>query len=156
MSTGTGTNVSKGVGYAVLDNPAGENVSKALAYAILDVPPGINVSKVVAYAVLEPVNSNPPVWPSFTFANGMVGLAFSQQWDMSPAASPLTVTLETGSLPPGIAITNPGATLFALAGTPTAAGLYSFRLKATNTYGGQSADFTMTVTASGGNYGFVA
>lgn len=52
MSTGTGANVSKGVGYAILDNPAGENVSKGLGYAILEVHPGLNVSKAVAYVIL--------------------------------------------------------------------------------------------------------
>jgi len=153
VSTGTGANVSKGLGYAVLDNPAGENVSKALAYAVLDLPPGINVSKAVAYAVLDANNTNPPVWPSFTFASGMVGTAYSQQWDLTPAASPTTYTLQSGSLPPGLSLTNVAGDIGQLSGTPTTAGTYSFTLRAANAYGFADRAFTLTVVTPSGSSG---
>ena len=152
MSTGTGANVSKGLGYAVLDNPAGENVSKALAYVVLDLPPGLNLSKAVAYAILDANNTNPPVWPSFTFASGVVGSAYSQNFDLTPAASPTTYTLQSGTLPPGLSLSNVAGDIGQLSGTPTTAGSYSFTLRATNAYGFADQPFTLTVSSpsSGG------
>lgn len=157
MSTGTGTNVSKGLGFAVLDNPAGTNVSKGLGYAVLGLPPGINVSKAVAYVILDSVNTNPPVWPSFTFSNGVVGVAYSQTWDLAPAAPPTTYTLNSGSLPPGLSLSNVVDDIGKLSGTPTTAGTYTFTLLATNAYGtAVSPTFSITITsapgAGGGNF----
>lgn len=161
MSTGTGVNVSKANTYAVLEKPAGVNVSKASTYTVLEKPAGVNVSKAVVYTVLIPNNSNPPVWPSFTFSSGTVGSPYSQQFDLSPAASPTTYTLDSGTLPPGLALTNVSEDVGQIAGNPTTAGSYTFKLKATNTFGSAvSPLFTIAVsTPSGGGvaaYGWVA
>lgn len=153
MSTGTGTNVSKGIGYAVLVPNTGENVSKGLAYAVLVPNTGTSVSKAVAYAVLENNNTNPPAWPSFTFSNGVVGTAYSQTWDLTPAAQPTTYTLQAGTLPPGLSLSNVAADIGKLAGTPTTAGTYSFTLRATNAYGFADQPFTLTVVAPSGGSG---
>ena len=154
MSTGTGLNVSKALAYAVLTTPSGLVTTKANAYAVLTTPPGLVTTKANAYAVLTINNSYPPVWPNFTFANGMVGLPFSQQWDMPGSGSPITYSLQSGTLPPGLSLSS-SATAGTLSGTPTAAGLYTFALKGTNVYGSASASFTMTVTLPSGNYGFI-
>jgi len=58
----TGVNVSKAVGYAVLDKPTGASVTKTVGYAALQaINAGVNVSKVVGYAVLQEAS---PVSPS--------------------------------------------------------------------------------------------
>jgi len=157
VSTGIGANVSKGLGYAVLEPNPGENVSKALGYAILEVNPGLNVSKAVAYVILEANNTNPPVWPSFTFANGVVGTAYSQTWDLTPAAQPTTYTLQAGTLPPGLSLSNVAGDIGQLSGTPTTVGTYSFTLRATNAYGFADQAFTLSVVtpSTGGGVAWI-
>ena len=148
MSTGTGTNVSKGVVFTLLEPQPGESASKAVAYTLLETMPGLNVSKAVTYTLLESTNSNPPVWQSFTFAPGVVGVAYSQQWDLAPAAPPTTYTLQSGSLPPGLSLSNVSNDVGKLSGTPTTAGTYTFQLLATNAYGtAVSPTFTLTVSS---------
>lgn len=152
MSTGTGVNVSKANAYAVLTTPSGLVATKANAYAVLTPKSGNNVTKANAYAVLVPVTSNPPVWQSVLFANGVVGASYTQQWDLSPAASPTTYTLNSGSLPPGLALSNAGGDVGRLSGIPTQTGTYTFTLLATNGYGtAVSQTLTVIVIASGGN-----
>lgn len=161
MSTGTGLNVSKANVYAILTKPAGVNVSKGQAYAILTKPAGVNVSKGQAYAVLTTNNSNPPVWTAFTFSNGFMGQAYSQQWDLSPAAASTTYTLASGSLPTGLSLTNVGGLsgdVGSISGTPTVAGTFSFSLTATNSYGSATQAFSITIVtpSSGGAFVFIA
>src|SRR5690348_872833 len=134
MSTGTGLNVSKANTYAVLEKPLALNVSKANTYAVLEKPLALNVSKANIYYVLVSVASNPPVWPVFDFGSGTVNVAYTQKFDLTPAAAPITYTLESGTLPPGTALTSSG-TVGQIAGTPTTKGTYTFTIKATNIYG---------------------
>lgn len=146
MSTGTGLNVSKANVYVVLEKPLALNVSKASTYVVLEKPLALNVSKANAYVVLVPVNSNPPVWPSFTFNNAVLDSTYAQSFDLSPAASPTTYTVKTGTLPPGLALSNVGADVGEISGTPTTTGTYTFTLLATNNYGAQeSQQFSITV-----------
>ena len=79
----------------------GVNISKANAYAVLANPPGVNVTKANLYAVFSVSNFNLPVWTDFTFAGGVVGAAYSQQWDLTPASNPTTYSVVAGSLPTG-------------------------------------------------------
>jgi hypothetical protein len=154
MSTGTGVNVSKANVYAVLQLPPAAYVSKASAYAVLSNPTGVNVGKANAYAVLFTTNFNPPVWTSFTFAGGVIGSAYSQQWDLTPAASPTTYSVVAGSLPTGLSLTSPSGDLGVISGTTTVAGTYSFTLRATNAYGTSDQAFSITISApsAGGGY----
>jgi len=153
MSTGTGINVSKAQAYAILNKPDGTSVSKATAFAVLNKPNGTNVSKFQAYAVILAFNSNAPSWPStMTLPDGTLGAAYSQTWDLSPAASPTTYTLASGTLPPGLTLSSPHDDVGSLAGTPTALGSFTFSLTATNSYGAATKSFTVNIntTSSGG------
>ena len=58
MSTGTGVDASKFIGYAVTAPPKGVDVSKVNAYAVTSPTKAVNVSKIVAYAVITAVASN--------------------------------------------------------------------------------------------------
>lgn len=143
MSTGTGLNVSKANLYAVLANP-----------------PGVNISKANLYAVLNSTNVTPPIWGTFTFANGFVGLAYSQAWDMPTSAQVVSYTVLSGSLPTGLSITALAGNQAKLSGTPTATGTYSFTLRASNAYGTADQPFTITISTpsvgGGGSYTFTS
>jgi|SRR6185312_3185239 len=134
----------------------GVNVSKFVAYAVTAPAVGVNVSKLVAYAVLSATNVAPPVWPSFTFASGIVGAAYSQSFDLSPAAPPTTYSVVSGALPGGLTLSNVSDDIGSLTGTPTTVGSFSFTLRATNAYGTADKAFTITIptVASGGSFVF--
>lgn len=150
--TNAGVNVSKVVGYVLPTAPNGVNVSKALAYLLPTPPMGVSLSKLTAYAVLGAINTNPPVWPSFTFNNSVLDSPYSQTWDLSPAASPTTYTLNSGSLPTGLSLTNVSADVGQISGTPTVTGTFTFTLLATNTYGSSvSPSFSISVLKPSGS-----
>jgi len=153
MSTGTGVNVYKALAYAVVGKPDGISVCKTAAYAVIGKPDGVSISKSHAYAVIAAFNSTPPSWPStMTLPDGTLGAAYSQTWDLSPAAAPTTYTLASGTLPPGLTLSSPHDDVGSLAGTPTALGSYTFSLTATNSYGSATKSFTVNIntTSSGG------
>ena len=138
----------------------GVNVSKLNAYAVLQPPAGISLTKLNAYAVLWSGNTSPPLWPSFSFADGVIGVPYSQAWDMPSSAQVVTYALYSGTLPPGLSITALTGNKAKLAGTPTTLGTYGFVLSATNTYGTANQSFSITIdpvpTTASGNYGFAA
>jgi Putative Ig domain len=123
----------------------GVNVSKVNLYTVLTPPVGVSVSKVNLYAVLS--TAAPPIWGSFTFANGVVGSAYSQSFAVASGSPPITYTVSSGSLPPGLSLS--GNTI---SGTPTTAGTYSFTLDATNAFGSAFYPTSITVVnpTSGG------
>ncbi len=133
----------------------GVDVSKSVAFAVLGVPVGVDVTKVVAYAVLASTNVEPPVWPTFLMADGVVAIAYYQAWDLTPAAAPTTYTVVVGSLPPGLTLTNIALDQGKIDGTPTTVGVYPFTLRATNTFGTADQAFTITITAATGGGSFV-
>jgi hypothetical protein len=132
----------------------GVNVSKLVGYAVLASPQAVNVTKLNAYAVLVSVAI--PEWSSFIFGNGLVGTAYTYPFTFRYEAQPVTTTLLSGSLPPGLALTSTssGGTL---AGTPTLFGTYTFTLRATNPYGTADKSFTIVITnvVPGTNSGWI-
>jgi hypothetical protein len=146
--TTIGVNASKLVAYGLTAPPVGVSVSKLNAYLLPTAPVGVSCSKLVAYAVLTATNTNPPVWPSLTFPNGYVGNPYSYSWDLSPAASPTTYTLNSGSLPPGLTLNSVSGDIGNTAGTPATVGVYTFTLLATNAYGTAiSPSYSITISA---------
>ena len=124
----------------------GVNVLKLVAYAVLEKIPGALLTRVSAYAVLgTPPTGVPPAWTSFTLANGAMGIAYSQDWDLSPATANTTYTVVLGALPTGLAVSNVSGDVGRLSGTPTVAGSYSFTIRASNYYGTADKAFSMTV-----------
>ena len=150
MAINTGVNVSKLVAYAVLAPNPGVNVSKLNSYAILAPNAGVNVSKLISYAVLDAGTA--PVWPSFSFANGYVSVPYSQSFTLSGSV-PITFTLVSGSLPPGLSLSSVNSNTGKVAGTPTTAGTYSFTLRASNAYGAVDQPFMITILTIGGGGG---
>lgn len=157
-----GVNVSKLNSYGVLAPPIGVDVSKLVSYGVLAPPTGVAVSKLVAYAVLNAINTNPPVWPSLSPPPGYVGNPYTFTWDLTTAASPTTYTLYSGSLPPGLSLSNiigGDGNQGEITGTPTTVGSYSFVVTATNAYGVvNSPTLTITVATAVGvttSYAFI-
>jgi hypothetical protein len=136
----------------------GVNVSKLIAYAVLAPQVGVDVTKLIAYAVLASGNVSPPLWPSFTFGDGVVNVAYSQSWDMPTSAETVTYSVLSGSLPPDLSLSALSGNQAKIAGTPTTVGVYSFTLRAVNTYGTADQAFSITINAaaaSGGSYAFI-
>ena len=85
--------------------------------------------------------------------NGVVGTAYSQLFTASGGVSPYTYTVTSGALPPGLALSGSGA----LAGTPSATGLYGFTVTATDaaTCGGSST-YTIVISAGATNTSLIS
>jgi hypothetical protein len=84
-----------------------------------------------------------------TLPNGGVGAAYSQSISMANGASPYTIKLADGTLPPGITLSNAsGSVGGSLTGTPTTAGTYTFSLQVTDA-DNQTATQQYTVTIGG-------
>ena len=81
-----------------------------------------------------------PVISSSVVAQGTVGASFSY----SIAASPSPTSYSASNLPPGLSL---GATSGTIAGTPTASGVYTVPIAATDTAGTGSATLTITIAA---------
>lgn len=80
---------------------------------------------------------------------GVVSQAYNHQFSTSGGTAPYTYMVESGSLPPGTAVSPSGL----MSGTPTATGDYSFVLKATDQTGGHgpysiTRPFTVKITAA--------
>ena len=87
---------------------------------------------------------NPVVAPSITttsLPNGIRGASYSQPLSATGTA-PITWTQTSGVLPLGLTLSKAGK----ISGTPTKAGTYKFAVKATNSAGNVSKEFTITIT----------
>lgn len=137
----------------------GVNTSKLVGYSVLTLNPGVSTSKLVGYSVIASSNVTPPTWGTITLGDGVVGIPYSQTWDMPAAALTVTYTVVSGSLPPGLSISAISGNAAKLAGTPTTVGVYPFTIRATNTYGTSDSPQTVTITTTPpvaqGNYGYI-
>jgi hypothetical protein len=91
-----------------------------------------------------------PVWPTFTFAGAVLNVSYTQDFDLNPATSPTTYTVQSGALPTGLSLSNVSGDIGRISGTPTVLGSYTFTLRATNTHGTADKSFTISVNAGGG------
>jgi hypothetical protein len=100
-----------------------------------------------AFSIL--INPLAPSWPAFTFAGGVVGLAYEQRFT-PVGGTGTTVTVFSGSLPPGLTLSLVSGETYRISGTPTTAGPYSFTLRASNVDGDADQASSITITAGGG------
>lgn len=77
------------------------------------------------------INPSPSILTS-SFPSGMIGTAYSQTISLAGGTSPITWSVSSGSLPPGLSL-NSGTGV--VSGTLTAIGSYSFTIKATDSTG---------------------
>ena len=83
-----------------------------------------------------------PVITTTTLPDGVTGTAYNQTLTAT-GTTPITWTLESGSLPTGLTLSEAGV----IFGTPTVANIFSFTVKATNSAGNDTKVLNITVTA---------
>jgi hypothetical protein len=80
-----------------------------------------------------------------TLPNGTVGVAYGQTITPSGGAAPYTFDVASGALPTGLTLTSAGV----LAGTPTAAGAFTFTVRATDAnFCVATLPYTVTIAAA--------
>ena len=85
----------------------------------------------------------PPVITTTTLPDGLIGAAYTANL-AATGDTPITWSLENGSLPNGLTLSSAGA----ISGTPTAEGIFNFTVKATNNAGSAIKPLAITVTTS--------
>jgi hypothetical protein len=90
--------------------------------------------------------------------DGRVGLAYAAEESTvaTGTLTPVTYSILSGSLPPGLALSTVGNN-WEISGTPTTAGTYSFTLRCSNSIGNTDVALSITIhAAAAANYGFVS
>jgi PKD repeat protein len=101
-----------------------------------------------------------PYLGAILLPSGTVGIAYAAEGTIDPPSvlAPITYTISSGSLPPGLSLSSPDASReWEISGTPTTAGSYTFTLTATNGLGSDSTSITLVIAAKpASNYGWVS
>jgi hypothetical protein len=97
----------------------------------------------------QPLTINLPSYDGSTLPPAMAGGTYAQDFFLSGGAAPYTWSVASGSLPPGLALTNPygpSDNNSQLSGTPTTAGTYTFTMRVADFDGQQATQqFSLTV-----------
>ena len=84
-----------------------------------------------------------PTITTTSLPGGTVGTAYSQTL-AADGSAPIAWSVSGGSLPEGLTLSNDGT----ISGTPTAAGTYTFDVKAQNDYGSATGELTIEIKAA--------
>jgi hypothetical protein len=129
-------------------------VTQLAREALTSGSPAVRVTQLAREVLMRLTYSGAPVWTAFTFSSAVLNVSYSQNFDLYPATSPTTYTLQSGSLPTGLVLSNVSDDIGKLSGTPTVAGSYTFTLRASNADGTADKAFTMSVSAPSGGGSF--
>jgi hypothetical protein len=105
-----------------------EAISKLNLYSVLKPPTGASVSKTILYAVLAPP---PPIIVTCPVSAASLGIFYSSFFAILSGVAPFTLTLISGSFPPGLAMSSSGT----LTGTPSQAGTFAYTIRVTDSLG---------------------
>ena len=89
------------------------------------------------------ITNAPPKITTTSLSEGTVNTAYNQP--LAADNNPTSWSVTNGTLPDGLTLNSDGT----ISGTPTAAGTYSFTVTATNDYGSDSKEFTLTIDQQG-------
>jgi hypothetical protein len=115
--------------------------------------PGASAAGTAAFS--QPFHDNTVDGPALLFPappEGEVGVAYSDQLTDPGGTGPFTWTVSSGTLPAGISLSADGT----LAGTPTAAGTFSFTVNVTDANGQSAAEATSVTVIAGVSTTFAA
>ena len=93
----------------------------------------------------EGVVYHAPTITTDSLPNGTEGTSYSETL-AAEGTAPITWSVSSGSLPAGLSL---GADTGVISGTPTADGTFNFTVTATNAYGSDSKEFTLTIDQQG-------
>jgi PKD repeat protein len=106
-----------------------------------------------------PIPSKPYLGP-ILLPDGTVLVPYSVEATIDPPSvlAPITYSISSGSLPPGLSLSSPDSSReWKISGTPTTSGSYTFTLTATNSLGSDSTSITLVIDgAAASNYGWVS
>ncbi len=97
---------------------------------------GANIPTITAFTTIALSGNNsgggggggtPPTITTTTMTNGMFGRVYSRQLTVTCPSAPCTWSLESGTIPTGLALSSGGL----VSGTPTAPGVFTYTVKAT-------------------------
>jgi hypothetical protein len=92
---------------------------------------------------------SPELWGNFVFAPAYVGVYYKFQWYCENQNQPVLFSLVSGTLPPGLVLSNIGSTAQGqIDGTPTAVGSYDVTLRAVGPTNTGDKAFTVVVGPS--------
>lgn len=92
---------------------------------------------------ISPATPQAPFITTTSLPDGKVGVAYSQAL-AATGTTPITWTLESGSLPAGLSLSSSGI----ISGTPTTAGTFTFTVKATNSAGSDTKELSIVIQAA--------
>lgn len=92
---------------------------------------------------ISPATPQAPFITTTSLPDGKVGVAYSQAL-AATGTTPITWTLESGSLPAGLSLSSSGI----ISGTPTTAGTFTFTVKATNSAGSDTQELSIVIQAA--------
>jgi hypothetical protein len=124
-------------------NITGTPTNAAGGTVLLTLTPETGAPVTSTIVVAGGVASDLPTITTATLPDGTVGLSYSQPL-AATGAGPITWSIASGTLPPGLAIAGS-----VVAGTPNAPGGYGVRLRATNALGVAERDITININAAG-------
>ena len=96
-----------------------------------------------ALSITISTNAVAPVITTTSLPNGTVGSSYNQTLAATGTA-PITWSLASGSLPNGLTLSSAGV----ISGTPTAAGISNFTVKATNSAGNDTKALSITIISN--------
>ena len=135
--------LSRASGKASLSLPSGVTLSGATKLYVFNEQYNGAQQTDYASALIEltPASIQPPAIVTTTLPGGTVGTAYSQPLTATGHA-PITWSLASGSLPAGLTLS--GDTI---SGTPTAAGTFTFTVKASNAAGSDSRELSIVIAS---------
>lgn len=132
-------------GTASLSLPSGVTLSDTTKLYVFNEQ--YNGDKLTDYASelknISPASAQAPSITTTSLSDGKVGEAYSQTL-AATGTTPITWTLDSGSLPAGLTLSPSGI----ISGTPTATGTFTFTVKATNSLDADTKELSIVIQAA--------
>ena len=109
--------------------------------------PGAN-SEITVNAAFEAIPAAQPAITTTSIPNGTRNIFYSTTF-AATGTTPITWSVSSGSLPPGLTLSTAGV----LSGTPTQTGNFTFTVRAANEVGNNDRTFSMTIFQHGDQHG---